>query len=133
MFLTAGLEPRVWNRDVSKAFRRCLISVEHLDLSWVVSAAEGLDGVSQHLGPLFGASSAAYAWHRFGTLWPGWSWHLSIPIRSFFRCGFFWTGGKLREALGLASGFPMDPEKSVDYSLLMGAFGIEVHFQSARN
>ena len=50
-----------------------------------------------------------------------------------FRCGFFWTGGKLREVLGLASGFPMDPEKSVDYSLLMGAFGIEVNLQSARN
>ena len=84
MFLTAGLEPRMWNRDVSKAFRRCLISVEHPDLSWVVSAAEGLDWVSQHLGPLFGAASAAYAWHRFGILWPGWSWHLSMTYSEFF-------------------------------------------------
>ena len=83
MFLTAGLEPRMWNRDVSKAFRRCLISVEHLDLSWVVSAAEGLDWVSQHLGPLFGATSAAYAWHRFGILWPGWAWHLSMTYSVF--------------------------------------------------
>ena len=50
-----------------------------------------------------------------------------------YRCGFFWTGGKLSEVLGLASGFPLDPEKSVDYSSLMGAFGIEVNLQSARN
>ena len=42
MFMTAGFEPRMWKRDVSKAFRRCPISVEHLDLSWVVFAAEGL-------------------------------------------------------------------------------------------
>ena len=40
MFMTAGFEPRMWKRDVSKAFRRCPISVEHLDLSWVVFAAE---------------------------------------------------------------------------------------------
>ena len=40
---------------------------------------------------------------------------------------------KLREVLGLASGFPLDPEKSVEYSFLMGAFGIEVNLQSARN
>ena len=44
MFLTAGLEPRMWNRDMSKASRCCLISVAHFDLSWVVSATEGLTG-----------------------------------------------------------------------------------------
>ena len=119
----------MWNRDISKAFRCCLISVEHFDLSWVVSAAEGLDWVSQHLGPLFGVTSAAYAWHRFGILWPGWSWHLSMTFSEFFRCGFFWTGGKLREVLGLACGFPMDPEKSVDYSIWINGVGLEVDLQ----
>ena len=61
MFMTAGFEPRMWKRDVSKAFRRCAIFVEHIDLSWVVFAAEGLYWVSSHLGMPFGATSALSA------------------------------------------------------------------------
>ena len=35
MRMTLVLPPRLWKRDVSKAFRRCPISVEHLDrLGW---------------------------------------------------------------------------------------------------
>ena len=132
--MIAGCEPLMWQRDVSKAFRRCLISVEHLDLSWVVFAAEGLYWVSQHLGLPFGATSAVYAWHRVGNLL---AWVILTSARAplgryvddFFgasRSGIFWTGGKLLDVLGLALGFPMDPEKSVDYSILMDVLGIDV-------
>ena len=48
------------------------------------------------------------------------------------RSGIFGTGGKLLGAFGLAFGFPMDPEKSVDYSILMDVLGIEVDLQWAR-
>ena len=131
----------MWKRDVSKAFRRCPISVDHLDLSWVVFAAEGLYWVSQHLGMPFGATSAVYAWHRVGNLL---AWVILTSARAplgryvddFFgasRSGIFWTGGKLLDVLGLALGFPMDPEKSVDSSVLMDVLGIEVDLQWARN
>ena len=97
--------------------------------------------VSQHLRMNCGVTSAVYAGHRFGNLL---AWVILTSARAplgryvddFFgasRSGIFWTGGKLLDVLGLALGFPMDPEKSVDYSFLMGAFGIEVNLQSARN
>ena len=65
------VNPRMWQRNVSKAFRRSLISVEHLDLSWVVFAAEGLYWVSQHLGMPFGATSAVSARYRGGQFLAG--------------------------------------------------------------
>ena len=61
---------------------------------------------------------------------------LSRYVDDFFgasRSGIFWTGGNLLDVLGLALGFPMDPEKSVDYSVLMDVLGIEVDLQWARN
>ena len=81
----------------------------------------------------FGATSEVYAWHRFGHLL---AWVILTSARAplgryvdeFFgasRSGIFWTGGKLLDAFGLALGFPMDPEKSVDHSISMGVLGIE--------
>ena len=52
-FVAAARSPRMWKRDVSKAFRRCPIAEEHLDLSWVVFMALGRTWVSQHLGMPF--------------------------------------------------------------------------------
>ena len=83
---------------------------------------------------LFGATSAVYAWHQFGNLlvWvilTSAGAPLGRYVDDFFgasRSGIFWTGGKLLDVLGLALGFPMDPEKSVDYSVLMDVLGIEV-------
>ena len=64
----------------------------------------------------FGATSSVYAWHRVGNLL---TWILLIVAQApvgryvddFFgasRDGVFWTGGRLLDILGLASGFPMD-------------------------
>ena len=47
LFMTAGLEPRMWKRDVSKAFRCCPISVEHLDLSWGCLRQQDFPGFSE--------------------------------------------------------------------------------------
>ena len=71
MFMTAGSEPRMWKRDVSKAFRRCPISVEHLDLSWVVFAADGFTG--------------------FHDTWEG---HSGLPARckQGIDSGTYWSG-----------------------------------------
>ena len=44
MFMTAGIDPRMCKRDVSKAFCRGPRFVVCLDLSGVVFAAEGLYG-----------------------------------------------------------------------------------------
>ena len=139
-FLAAARSPRMWKRDVSKAFRRCPIAAEHLDLSWVVFMALGRTWVSQHLGMPFGATSAVYAWHRIGNLL---AWvvlttaraPLSRYVDDFFGAslhGIFWTGGKLLDVLGLALGFPMDDAKTVDCSVLMDVLGIEVVLQWAR-
>ena len=99
----------MWQRNVSEAFCRCLLSVEHLDLSWVVVAAAGLYWASQHLGMPFGATSAVYAWHRVGNLL---AWVILTSARAplgryvddFFgasRSSIFWTGGKLIAVLEL--------------------------------
>ena len=85
----------------------------HLDLSWVVFAAEGLSWVLQHLGMLLGATSAVYAGHRFGNrlVWVILTYAgalLGRYVDDFFgasRSSIFWTGGKLLHNLGVALGF----------------------------
>ena len=75
-------------------------------------AAEGLSWVLQHMGMLFGATSAVYAWHRFGNLL---TWIIltssGTPLGQYvddlfgaYRCGVFWKDGKLLDILGLDLG-----------------------------
>ena len=65
-FLTRGLVPFLWKRDISRAFRRLPILVAHLDVSWVVFVYAGNRLAAQHVGMPFGATSAVHAWHRAG-------------------------------------------------------------------
>ena len=123
----------MWKRDVSKAFRRCPILADHLDLAWIVFKARGQLWVAQHLGMPFGATSAVYAWHRVGNLlaWvvlKGAKAPLGRYVDDFFgasRVGVTWTAGRLLDILGLALGFPMDPAKQLDAAILMDVLGIE--------
>ena len=64
LFLAAGATPRMWKRDVSKAFRRLPVDASHLDLSWAAFVSEGVHMVAQHVAMSFGTTSAVHAWHR---------------------------------------------------------------------
>ena len=86
MFLTAGCFPVMWKRDVSKAFRRCPIRSDHLDLAYVVFMTEGRHWVAQHIGMPFGATSSVYARHRVGN-WLTWCFLMVAQLQS----GVSWT------------------------------------------
>ena len=64
-----GRNPKLWKRDLRKAFRGVPIRADHLDLSWVVWMCFGVTWVSQHIGMPFGTTSAVYGFHRLGGLY----------------------------------------------------------------
>ena len=132
-FMRAGVCPRMWKRDISRAFRRVPVSQSHLDLSWVVWLHLGVMHVAQHLGMPFGTISAVYAWHRVGFAL---QWllirHLKAPcgrfVDDFFgvsKEGVFWTAGRCLTVLSHVLGFPTDEEKSANDLMTMIVLGIE--------
>ena len=68
--LAMGVDPEMWKRDISSAFRRVPILATHLDLAWAVWQC-GCDlFAAGHLGMHFGTVNSVYAWHRVGhALW----------------------------------------------------------------
>ena len=66
MYMSVGVAPLMWKRDVAKAFGKVSIKHDATDLSWVVFLHDGVLWRSQHLAMPFGSTSANYAWHRTG-------------------------------------------------------------------
>jgi len=115
-------QPRLWKRDLRKAFRGVPICADQLDLSWVVWMSMDKTWVSQHFGMPFGTTSAVYGFHRLGGF-------LGAVVKSMARAslmryvddyfgaspkGVYWTGGRLLDVLTELVGRPVDPKKSVD-------------------
>ena len=101
---------------------------DHLDMWWVAWMDEGVAWAAQHLGAPFGATSAVYAFHRFGSF-------LAAAVRrlgraplgryvdDFFgasRIGVYWTGARMLSVLTELIGRPCDAAKNVDDAESMG-------------
>ena len=68
MYMSVGVAPLMWKRDVAQAFRKVPIKHDATDLSWVVFPHAGVLWASQHLSMPFGSTSANYARQRIGSL-----------------------------------------------------------------
>ena len=68
LYMSVGVAPLMWKRDVAQAFWKVPIKHDATDLSWVVFLHAGVLWASQHLAMPFGSTSANYAWHRIGSL-----------------------------------------------------------------
>jgi len=134
VLLECNLVPKLWKRDLRKAFRGIPIMAEHLDLSWVVWRYKGTLYVSRHLGMPFGTTSAVYGFHRVGAFLAAVVKRMALAptlryVDDFFgasRQGVFWTAGKLLEVISDLVGRPCDPKKSEQDLSLMVVLGIEV-------
>jgi hypothetical protein len=63
--LSKGHRVRMSKRDVSRAFRKCGLCKDHLDLVWVVHRDDWNQlCIAQHLAAMFGAQSSVASWHR---------------------------------------------------------------------
>ena len=133
-FLRADVMPRMWKRDISKAFRRIPVFQGHLDLSWTIWMHEGLLYIAQHRGMPFGTISAVYAWHRIGHallcmilvifLAP-----VARYVDDFFGAskeGITWTGGRILSVLSKLLGFDSDDAKDADDAIRMTVLGAEL-------
>ncbi len=134
VFLRADVMPRMWKRDISKAFRRIPVFQGHLDLSWTIWLHDDLLYVAQHRGMPFGTISAVYAWHRIGHallrmilvifLAP-----VARYVDDFFGAskeGITWSGGRILSVLSKLLGFDSDDAKDADDAIRMTVLGAEL-------
>ena len=129
-----GVNPAMWKRDISSAFRRVPIFVEHLDLAWIVWLCAGLTWTAGHVGMPFGTVSAVYAWHRVGhALFSIIVKCLKAPMGRYVddyfgasRSGVEWNGGACLTVLASLLGFPTDDAKSADSMIYMIVLGASV-------
>ena len=129
-----GVNPAMWKRDISSAFRRVPIFVEHLDLAWIVWLCAGLTWTAGHVGMPFGTVSAVYAWHRVGhALFLIIVKCLKAPMGRYVddyfgasRSGVEWNGGACLTVLASLLGFPTDDAKSADSMIYMIVLGASV-------
>ena len=127
------LLPRLWKRDISRAFRRVPVYKQHLDLSWVVWLSQGVTWSAQHLGMPFGTVSAVYAWHRIGyMLWWLVVVHCKAPaarfVDDFFgasKHGVVWTAGKCLTVLSHVLGSPTEGGKDAVVLSQVIVLGVE--------
>ena len=133
MFMAADVLPKMWKRDISRAFRRVPVYHGHLDLSWVVWCSLQVMFTSQHRGMPFGTISAVYAWHRIGYAL---QWillrHLKAPcgrfVDDFFgvsKDGVYWSAGRCLTVISVVLGFPTDEDKSANDLMTMIVLGTE--------
>ena len=139
-FMAKGVEPRMWKRDISSAFRRVPIKAEHIDLAWVVWMIGGELWVASHIGMPFGTVSAVYAWHRVG--------HVLLMIivglckaplgryvDDYFgasRAGMNYSGGVCLSVLSALVGFPTDEAKTAEAMIYMVVLGAAVNLDWPR-
>ena len=142
MFLQAGIESRLWKRDIQNAFRRLPVRAEHVFLVWIVWMSGGTKTAAPHLGMPFGAVASVVAWHRVG------AWLAKVVmiaarapmaryVDDYFgasRLGVKWTGGRLLSLLCSLTGFLCDSDKDVDEEVCMVVLGllVDVSMQQAR-
>ena len=133
-FIQKGVQPALWKRDISRAFRRVAIAAEHLELSWVAFLRRGVAWAAQHTAMPFGTTSAVYAWHRVGAML------LAVVLRickapaarfvdDYFGCSktdVFWSGGRCLSVLAKMLGFPTADHKDADDLLNMVVLGAQV-------
>eukprot|EP00971_Amphidinium_carterae_P116065 2299382-Amphidinium_carterae.1 len=120
MFLQHGQHCHMWKRDVSKAFRRLPIALQHLEFAWVVWLNQGHTYMAQHRGMPFGAISSVYGWHRAGNFLLAVVTRLCLAPAAKYVDDFF--GASKSQLIGL----PCDEAKDADDALLMVVLGAQV-------
>ena len=129
-----GLQPRMWKRDVSRAFRRVPIQVDHLEFAWVAFMWRGMAWMAQHMGMPFGTTSAVHSWHRLGALL------LAFVVRACLApaaryvddfygasvAGVHWSGGRCLTVIAALTGLPCAPHKDADGLLDLVVLGAQV-------
>jgi len=130
--------PKMWKRDLRKAFRGVPIQADHLDLAWVVWKCFGKIWVSQHRGMPFGTNSAVYGFHRLGAFIAAVVKQMAMApvlryVDDYFGssvAGIYWTGGRLLDVLTGLVGRPVDPDKSADDRMEMVVLGAEIELEA---
>ena len=130
-FFQRNIQVWLWKRDISKAFRRIPVRVEHHCFAWTVWIHEGCLLVAQHKGMPFGTVSAVYAWYRVGFM-------LCRILRALFMCpsaryvdNFFgasrasvqWNAGRILTVISSLLGFPVDDDKSAESDIRLIVLG----------
>ncbi|CAK0791838.1 unnamed protein product, partial [Prorocentrum cordatum] len=139
-FARHAVAPRMWKRDISRAFRRLAIAAQNLDLAWVVFLYKGTAWAAQHLGMPFGTTSAVYAWHRVGAMLLAVIRRICLApaarfVDDFFGCskdGVCWTGGGCLTIVSMNTGLPCAREKDADDVLAMVVLGAKVAMDMLR-
>ena len=134
MFLEAGIQPKMWKRDFSKAFRRLGIRAEHLQFAWVLWMIGDLYYRSQHIAQPMGCIAAVHAWHRVGALVTTYVRRiLHAPTLRYVddlfggsREGVYWTAGRCLDKITALLGLPLDPGKSENDMVSMTVLGARV-------
>jgi hypothetical protein len=117
--LEKGAPFTMWKRDVSKAFRKIMISQLHLKFAASIFCWAGAIWIIFHYGMPFGSSSANSAWHRLGSAFRWIVRNLYRAPVARFVDDFFgisvhsghWSGGHVLDRLLALSGYQCDPEK----------------------
>ena len=132
--------PRLWKRDVSRAFRKIAIAAEHLHLSWVTFMRAGVAWAAQHTAMPFGITTAVYGWHRVGAM-------LCAVVRRLFlaptarfvddlfgcsRDGVYWSGWRCLSTLAVAVGLACAHHEDADDLVDMIVLGARVTVQMER-
>jgi hypothetical protein len=139
LFLNYGITPRLWKRDIAKAFRRVLIALEHRQFACSVWKINDELWKLPHNGMPFGAVSANHAWHRVGSL-------IRFVLRRFFLApagryvddffganaeGISWTSGQITTMLSDIMGYPCEEKKSEDGVFSLNVLGATVAYDMA--
>ena len=61
--------PKLWKRDIKRAYRSLPVFSEHLVFIWVIWMCDCEYWIAQHCANPFGPIAAVRAWHRFANLY----------------------------------------------------------------
>ena len=121
----------MFKEDISRAFRRLPIKVQHLKFMVVLFMYQGTTWRAQHLTCLFGAVGSVTAWHRVSSLLKNVMIRCTRSILGRYVDDFFgvdlpnlyWTTPKMFTALCSLVGAPCDPGKAAYEMTQMAILG----------
>ena len=133
------LVPLLWKEDISRAFRRLPVFVDHLCFAGCVFMANNVKLCCKHLGLPFGSIASVHGWERMGDF-------LVTMLRVVALCpalryvddffgvsvdGVTFNGGLMFRVLTALVGTLCDPGKSREFMLEMLILGADIMVDAA--
>ena len=138
-FLMVNLIPLMWKEDISRAFRRLPVFIDHLRFAGCVFMANNVKLFCKHLGLPFGSIASVHGWERMGEF-------LVTMLRVVALCpalryvddffgvsveGVTFTGGLMLRVLTALVGTLCDPDKSREFMVEMLILGADIMVDAA--